>query len=408
MPIFEYKGLTRDGKNTKGIIDSENLRAARQKLKKDGIFVISIEDKKKNQAKKNVNGNRKRTGSVPVNDLSLMIRQLATLIKANIPLVDALTAVSEQVENPILSEAIADCKNMVNEGQSLHKALSRYPHVFSNIFICMAEAGEMSGTLDVILMRLAEFTESQAELKQKVTSAMTYPIIMLVVIGLVIFGLFTKVLPEILTVFESFDGMTLPWYTQAISSTSKVFVESWYLFAGAIAISLFLFFNWKNSTEGRKSWDAISLKLPLVGEIIKMVAISRFTRTLATLLKGGVPMLNAMDIVRNVVDNHVLAVAIDNARSNISEGESIAGPLKKSGHFPPIVIHMVNIGEKTGDLENMLGLVADAYDFQVKAKIETITTILNPIMTLLIGVVIFIIVISIIVPMFDLTSKLGS
>lgn len=406
MPIFEYKGLTKDGKNTKGIIDSENLRAARMKLKKDGIFVVSIEDKKKTVQKK-ASSLRVRSGTVPVNDLSLMTRQLATLVKANIPLVDALTAVSEQVENPILSEAIADCKNMVNEGQSLHKALSKYPNVFNTIFVSMAEAGEMSGTLDVILLRLAEFTEAQAELKQRITSAMTYPIIMLVVITLVIFGLFTKVLPEILNIFESFPDMTLPWYTQAISATSKVFIENWYLFAGFIIITVLLFLNWKNSTEGRKTWDRIALKLPFVGEIVRMVAISRFTRTLATLLTGGVPMLNAMDIVRNVVDNHVLALAIDDARSNISEGESIAGPLKKSGHFPPIVVHMVNIGEKTGDLENMLSLVADAYDFQVKAKVDTITTVLNPIMTLLIGIIIFVIVISIIVPMFELTSKLG-
>ena len=188
-------------KNTKGVIDSENLRAARLKLKKDGIFVVAIEDKKKSSVQKK-SGSRGRSGSVPVKDLSLMTRQLATLIKANVPLVEALTAVSEQVENPILSEALADCKNMVNEGLSLHKAFAKYPTVFSPIFLSMAEAGEMSGTLDVILIRLAEFTESQAELRQRIQSAMTYPIIMLVVITLVIFGLFTKVLPEILAVFE--------------------------------------------------------------------------------------------------------------------------------------------------------------------------------------------------------------
>lgn len=406
MPIFEYKGLTRDGKNTRGVIDSENLRAARMKLKKDGIFVVSIEDKKKSSSQKK-SSSRGRRGTVPVKDLSLMTRQLATLIKANVPLVEALTAVSEQVENPLLSEALADCKNMVNEGLSLHKAFAKYPAIFTPIFLSMAEAGEMSGTLDVILIRLAEFTESQAELRQRIQSAMTYPIIMLVVITLVIFGLFTKVLPEILAVFESFPDMTLPWYTQMISSLSQIFLNNWYFFAGFIIISVILFFNWKNSTEGRKSWDTISLKLPLAGEIIRMVAISRFTRTLATLLNGGVPMLNALDIVRNVVDNHAIAIAIDDAKSNISEGESIAGPLKKSGHFPPLVVHMVNIGEKTGDLENMLTLVADAYDFQVKSKVDTITTILNPLMTLLIGIVIFVIVLSIIVPMFDLTSKLG-
>jgi general secretion pathway protein F len=406
MPIFEYKGTTRDGKNTKGVVDAENLRAARLKLKKDGVFVSSIEDKKR-QAVQKKSGLKIRSGSVPVKDMALMTRQLATLIKANIPLVDALAAISEQVDNPVLAEAIADCKNMINEGQSLHKALAKYPQLFDNIFISMAEAGEMSGNLDTILLRLAEFTEAQAELRQKVSSAMTYPIIMLVVIGAVIFGLFTSVLPKILTIFESFPGITLPWYTQVIASISQVFVNNWYIFLGIIIGSILFFLNWKNSTEGKKSWDAISLKLPLIGEIVKMVAISRFTRTLSTLLVGGVPMLNALDIVRNVVNNHVIALAIDDARSNISEGESIAGPLRKSGLFPPLVVHMVNIGEKTGDLENMLTLVADAYDFQVKAKIESITSLLNPIMTLLIGGVVFIIVLSIIVPMFELTSKMG-
>lgn len=405
MPLYEYKGLARDGKTVKGTIDSENLRAARLKLKKDGIFVVDIKDKQKSSGLKK--STVRKTGNVPVKDMSLMTRQLATLIKANIPLVDALTAISEQVENPVLSEALADCKNMINEGQSLHKALSKYPNIFDKIFISMAEAGEMSGTLDVILLRLAEFTEAQAELRQRIVSAMTYPIIMLVVITLVIFGLFTKVLPEILAIFESMPDMTLPATTQFISSTSKVFVENWYLIGGFIIVSILVFLNWKNSTEGRKSWDAILLKLPVVGEIARMVAISRFTRTLSTLLAGGVPMLNALDIVRNVVDNHVLALAIDEAKSNISEGESIAGPLKNSNQFPPIVVHMVNIGEKTGDLENMLTLVADAYDFQVKSKVDTLTSLLNPIMTLLIGVVIFVIVISIIVPMFDMTSKLG-
>lgn len=406
MPIYEYRGLTREGKNVKGTLDSDNLRTARLKLKKDGIFVVDIKDKKKSQGGAKKSGARK-TGSVPVKDLSLMTRQLATLIKANIPLIDALTAVSEQVENPVLAEAVADCKNMVNEGQSLHKALSKYPSIFNRIYVSMAEAGEMSGTLDIILLRLAEFTESQAELKQRVTGALTYPIIMLVGMVGAMFFLFTKVVPEILTIFESMPDMELPTSTVIVSAISKVFVEQWYIMLGAIVIAVILFFNWKNSTEGRKSWDTLILKIPIVGDVVRMIAISRFTRTLATLLAGGVPMLNAMDIVRNVVDNHVLALAIDEARSNISEGESIAGPLKKSEQFPPIVVHMVNIGEKTGDLENMLTLVSDAYDFQVKAKVDSLTTLLNPVMTLLMGVMVFMIVMAIIVPMFEMTSKLG-
>ena len=199
MPLYDYRGLSKDGKNVKGTLDSDNLRTARLKLKKDGIYVVDIKDKKKTSGvKKNA---IRKTGRVPIKDLSLMTRQLATLIKANIPLVDALTAISEQVENPVLSEAISDCKNMVNEGQSLHKALSKYPNIFNVIYISMAEAGEMSGTLDVILLRLAEFTEAQADLNQKVKSAMVMPVIQLVIMVAAIFFLFIKVVPEIMGAF---------------------------------------------------------------------------------------------------------------------------------------------------------------------------------------------------------------
>ncbi|MFP5519210.1 MAG: type II secretion system inner membrane protein GspF [Bdellovibrionia bacterium] len=402
MPIFEYKGLSRDGKNIKGIIDAENLRAARAKLKKDNIYVVSIADKKKAVAKKN--SGPRSTQKVKVQDLALMTRQLATLIKANIPLVDALTAVSEQVENPTLSEAIADCKNMVNEGGTFHKALGKYPNIFSKIYISMVEAGEMSGSLDVILMRLAEFTEAQAELKAKVSSAMTYPIIMLVVtFGLLAF-LFIFLIPKMVTVFESNPELVLPWFTVVIIQISEFMVNYWYAVFGSMALAFLIFNNWKNSPTGSQQWDGISLRLPIAGPVVRMVAISRFTRTLATLLNGGVPMLTALEIVRNVVDNHVIATSIDEARSNISEGESIAGPLKKSGQFPPIVIHMVNIGEKTGDLENMLSMVSDAYDFQVKNKLDSVTSLMGPVVIVIMGFVIAMLVFAVMVPMFEMTN----
>ncbi|UXR63859.1 type II secretion system inner membrane protein GspF [Bdellovibrio bacteriovorus] len=405
MPIFEYKGLSKDGRNVKGTIDAENQRAARTKLKKDNIFVIDIKDKKKIDPKKK--SGPRTTKAVGVKDLSLMTRQLATLIKANIPLVDALTAVSEQVENPTLSEALADCKNMVNEGSTLHKAMLKYPNVFTTIYVSMVEAGEMSGSLDVILMRLAEFTEAQADLRAKVSSAMTYPIIMLVVtFGLMGF-LFIFLIPKMVTVFESAPQLQLPWYTVALIDASQIAVNYWYLIIGSIMIIYLLFRNWKNTPAGKNQWDAISLKLPLVGPTVRMVAVSRFTRTLATLLNGGVPMLAALDIVRNVVDNHVLALAIDEARSNISEGESIAGPLKKSGQFPPIVIHMVNIGEKTGELENMLSQVSDAYDFQVKTKLEGLTSIMGPVVIVIMGAAIGMIVMAVMVPMFEMANVAG-
>lgn len=401
MPIFEYKGLKRDGKSTKGIIDAENLRAARAKLKKDNIYVVDIKDRKKGDAKK---GKVRSTTKVGVKDLALMTRQLATLIKANIPLVDALTAISEQVENPTLSEAIADCKNMVNEGSPLAKALSKYPNIFNNIYLSMVEAGEMSGSLDVILLRLAEFTEAQADLRAKVSSAMMYPIIMLSVTFALMAFLFTFLIPKMVTVFESMPNLVLPWYTIMLVNVSQFMVNYWYLVFGSVVLIVVLFRNWKNSPSGRDQWDAISLRLPVAGPAVRMVAVSRFTRTLATLLNGGVPMLGALDIVRNVVDNKVIAAAIDDARNNIAEGESIAGPLKKSGQFPPIVIHMVNIGEKTGDLENMLSQVADAYDFQVKNKLEALTSIMGPVVIVLMGFAIGAVVFAVMIPMFEMTN----
>lgn len=409
MPIFEYRGLNNKGNNVKGVVDSENLRAARLKLKKDGIFVTDIKDKKKATAaltknkKKGFNNNK----SVPVQDLALMTRQLATLIKANIPLVDALAAVSEQVENQTLSEAIADCKNAVNEGSPLYKALAKYPGMFNTMYVSMAEAGEMSGTLDTILIRLSEFTESQNELRSRVKGALTYPLIMLTATVGLLFFLFVYLVPKMQDIFDSDPDLTIPWYTEVVFTMSGLAVNYWWLFLAVGLISYFMFFQWKQTPNGKNQWDAISLKIPLMGQVNRMVAVSRFTRTLATLLNGGVPMLTAMQIVRNVVDNNVIAKAIDDARGNISEGESIAGPLKKSGQFPPIVIHMVNIGEKTGELESMLIQVADAYDFQVKAKIDTVTALINPIILLFMGVTVAFIVLAVMMPMFEMTNRLG-
>lgn len=407
MPIFEYRGLTRDGKNKKGNVDADNIRTARAKLKKDGIYVVDIRDKKKASEANSRKKKTVTTATVPVSDMALMTRQLATLIKSNIPLVDALTAVSEQVENPVLQVTIADCKNMVNEGSTFHKALTKYPSIFDTIYLSMVEAGEMSGSLDVILLRLAEFTESANQLRSKVKSAMTYPVIMLVVtLGLLGF-LFVFVIPKMMAVFESMPNLELPWYTTIVMDISGILVNYWYVFPGVGFVSWLLFTNWKKTPEGRKKWDAISLRLPLFGEMNRMVSVSRFTRTLATLLNGGVPMLNAMQIVRNVVDNEIIAVAIDEARSNISEGESISGPLKKSGQFPPIVIHMVTIGEKTGELEQMLVQVSDAYDFQVKNKLEGLTGLIGPVVLVVMGFAIGVIVFSVMIPMFQLTDAAG-
>jgi general secretion pathway protein F len=219
--------------------------------------------------------------------------------------------------------------------------------------------------------------------------------------------MFIFVIPKMVTVFESAPELKLPWYTVALIDISTFMTNYWWVLALAAVAAYVMFNNWKKSPAGAKQWDKISLVLPVAGPVVRMVAVARFTRTLSTLLTGGVPMLQALDIVRNVVDNHVLSIAIEEARNNISEGESIAGPLKKSGEFPPIVIHMVSIGEKTGELENMLGQVADAYDFQVKNKVDAMTGLMGPVVIVIMGLVIAVIVFSVMIPMFEMTNAVG-
>ncbi len=401
--MFEYKGLNKKGSNVKGTIDAENVRAAKTRLKKQGVYVQALKDRSKgNKGKKNkkVNASRK----VNVKDLAMMTRQLATLLKANIPLVDSLAAVSEQVENESLAETMAEIKNMVNEGQPLYKSMAKYPKTFDIIFLSMTEAGEMSGTLDTILIRLAEFTESANELQSKVKSAMIYPLIMIVVTIAILGVVFTYVVPKMVEIFEASEDLILPWFTLLIIDLSDIVIEYWPVIIIATFVLFFIFRNWKNSPNGRKTWDKIVLKIPVMGKLLRLVAVSRFAQTLSTLLNGGVPMLAAMDIVRNVVNNDVLAVAIDDARENISEGESIAGPLKRSGQFPPMVIHMISIGEKTGELESMLEQVSKAYDFQVNTEVDGLTALMEPVMIVVMGGVIGSIVVAIMVPLFDMMN----
>ncbi len=401
MPVYEYKGLNKRGKNVRSTIDAENMRIARTRLKKEGVYVVDIKDKSKNKRKSK--SKTSSTKSVGVKDLSLMTRQLATLLRANIPLVESVGACADQMENPVLKDCLYDCKNMINEGSPFYKALGKYPKIFDTIFVSMCEAGEMSGTLDVILIRLAEFKEAQNELNSKVTSALAYPVIMVIFMLGILAVMFLFVVPKMTSIFED-AGMELPWYTQLVIDFSGILVNYWMVIILGLVSFTILFRNWKNSKNGRKKWDYILLKLPLVGKLARMIAVSRFTRTLSTLLTGGVPMLNAMDIVKNVVNNHQISVAIEDARDNISEGENIAGPLKRSGQFPPIVIHMVNIGEKTGELENMLEQVSDSYDFQVKNAVSGLTSILEPLLIIVMGGVIAVIVFSMLVPMFEMAN----
>ncbi len=405
MSIYEYKGFTKQGKSVKGVVESDSQRNARLKLKREGIFVSEMKDKAKAKA-----ASGKKAGAnnskVSVQDLSQVTRQLATLVKANIPLVESLGAVSEQSENLVLKEAFSDLRNAVNEGSTLNKALHKYPRVFTNIYITMVEAGEVSGTLDIILIRLAEFLEAQHELSSRVRSAMIYPAVMITFTFLILIALFVFLVPTMRDIFEG-EGQELPKLSQAVFGMSD-FITTYYIpLIIGIVLLVFMFLSWKRSPQGSLQWDGMVLNFPIVGRLARLIAVSRFTRTLSTLLAGGVQIIDALKIVQNVVNNQVLAIAIGNAANNIREGESIAGPLKKSGQFPPIVIHMIHVGEKTGDLETMLTQVSEAYDFQVKNDIDGLTSLLEPILLVMMGGVIAIIIFAILMPMFEMQNFAG-
>lgn len=408
MPVFEYKALTAAGKAVQGLREAESPKTLRAALKRDGVFLTEVlgEQQQQAQAKRDVNVRRWVVGRVSAEDLSVMTRQLAVLIHAGIPLVESLAALVEQVEHDRLKRVVSDVRQRVNEGASLADALAAHPRVFTGLFVNMIRAGESSGALDVVLVRLADFTESQARLRSKIVATMIYPVAMLVIGTLVLGALFTVVIPKITKIFEDTKAV-LPWTTKVLIAFSTFMAHSWWAVLLGQVLLVWGFFRWKASAAGRARWDRFKLTVPVFGRLIRTIAIGRFSRTLATLLKSGVPLLAAMDIVKNVVGNVRLAEVIEQARVSIQEGESIAAPLKRSGEFPPLVHHMVAVGEKSGSLEEMLGNVADAYEDQVETTVAALTSLLEPFMIVAMGVVVAFIVFSILMPILQINSLAG-
>jgi len=408
MPVFEYKALTAAGKAVQGLKEAESPKALRGALKRDGVFLTEVlgEQQQQAQQQRDVNPTRWVISRVGAEDLAVMTRQLAVLIHAGIPLVESLAALVEQVEHERLKRVVSEVRQRVNEGASLADALAAHPRVFNGLFVNMIRAGESSGALDVVLVRLADFTESQARLRSKIVATMIYPVAMLVIGTLVLGALFTVVIPKITKIFEDTKAV-LPWTTKVLIAFSTFMASYWWLMLALQILSIWGFFRWKASPAGRARWDRFKLTVPVFGRLIRTIAIGRFSRTLATLLKSGVPLLAAMDIVKNVVGNVRLAEVIEQARVSIQEGESIAAPLKRSGEFPPLVHHMVAVGEKSGSLEEMLGNVADAYEDQVETTVAALTSLLEPFMIVAMGVVVAFIVFSILMPILQINSLAG-
>lgn len=419
MPVFEYSGLTEAGKSVRGLKDAESRKALRTVLRKDGIFLTDArsadgaggaaslghgtpqplsETLSREVDLRAIFGSR-----VSAQDLAIATRQLATLIGAGITLPESLTALVEQIEHPRLKKVMGSVKQRVNEGASLADALADHPRVFSTLYVNMIRAGESSGALDVVLNRLADFTESQAALRNKLLGAMLYPAIMVVVGIAIVAILFVVVIPKVTKIFEDMN-VALPWTTRILIALSSFARDYWFALLLAIPLLLWGARRFLRTPKGRDWWDRKQLTLPVFGELLRMLALARFAKTLATLLSSGVPLLTALDIVKNIVHNSLLARVIEDARDAIREGESIAAPLKRSGQFPPLVHHMIAIGEKSGQLEEMLRNVAKSYDAQVEMRIGALTSLLEPVMIVAMGVGVAFIVFSILMPIMQLTS----
>lgn len=405
MPVYEYVALNAGGRSVKGSLDAENPRVARQKLRTQGIFptelkeTLALAETKSRDIKKYFRSNR-----VPGADLAVATRQLSTLVGAGLPLVGALQALSEQTENHTLKRILVSVRENVEEGTALAKALASYPKVFPRLYVNLVASGEASGTLDTVLNNLADHLESQMSLKRKITSALAYPVLMLIICTLVVGALLTFVVPKIVEIFQR-QNLTLPLPTQIVLLMSHFLVNYWYLVILLFVASIFAARVYYQSENGRAKIDEALLKLPIFGKLYNKISTARIARTLSTLLGSGVELLTALDISKNIVGNVHLVAALEKAREGVREGRSLAGELSKSGRFPTMVCHMIAVGEKSGELEQMLSRAATSYENEVNSTLSGLTSLLEPVMMILVGGIVLFIVISVLLPMADLIGK---
>jgi general secretion pathway protein F len=407
MAVYAWRGVNAAGKAVKGVRDADNPKQLRTLLKKDGVLVTELLESSEAAKKRGREIDLKRMfNRVGTREIAVSTQQLAVLLRSGIPLVEALTALIDQLDQPELKAAFTDTRDKVNEGISFAEALRNHPKYFEDLYVNMVAAGEASGTLEAVLQRLAEFLDAQAKLKSKVQSALAYPLFMAFASTIIIGVMMTVVVPKVTSIFQDFN-QSLPWYTELLIWTSDVISGYWWLIFTVIGVSIWYFRRWRATEEGRKKWDRFELKIPLFGQLFLMVAVARFARTLSTLLTSGVPVLRAMEITRNVLGNTELMRVVDEARNSVREGEGLAKPLRASKRFPPIVTHMIAIGEKSGQLEEMLEHVALAYDQQVEVRVAAMTSLLEPLIIVVMGGVSGGIAFSILMPLLQINEFVG-
>jgi general secretion pathway protein F len=414
MPAYAYTGLNRTGKTIKGIETADNVATLKALLKRQGVYLTAVSETAGGSA-----SSSRATGGggreidfgqffdrIRPKDVSGVTRLMSTLLCAGVTLPESLVALTDQVESPRFKNVLSDVGAKVNEGSSLADAMASHPKVFSKLYINMVRAGEASGSLETVLIRIADFMDQQEELRSKVTTAMFYPMAMALVGVGVVTLLMVKVVPGIAEMFAG-QGAELPFTTSALIWVSSIIAGYWWLIIMASIGGVYGFKKWRATPAGRELTDRFLLGMPVVGELARKIAVARFARTLSTMLASGVQLLQALDIVRSLLGNMVLEKVLTTARDEIREGAGIAASLKRSGQFPPLVTHMIAVGERSGQLEQMLTDLADAYDREASAAITRATAVLEPIMIVLMGGSVGFIVFAIMTPILQM-NQMGS
>jgi type IV pilus assembly protein PilC len=411
MPVFQYTIRDAAGKTQTRVSEAENQGLLARQLREQGFTVTKIRQTKAKTTRPQAGGGPVVKGSVKLTELSIFCRQFSTMVDAGVSLVRCLSVLQEQATSTRLKRITADIQAEVEAGNSLSKSMSKYPRVFSNLFIGLVRAGEVGGVLEESLQRLSHFLEKDLELRRKVKSAMTYPAIVAFVAVAIVIGLVTFIVPKFIDLFKELGVKEFPWMTKFLMDCSHGLTDDFPKRQIFIIVAIVLFvFGYKmfgRTKFGKRLLDRLKLKVPVFGPLNHKIALARFSRTLGTLLVSGVPILQAMETVAGTVDNDILAEAIMNARARIREGDRIGDPLKKSGLFPPMVVQMISIGEESGALDAMLTKVAEFYEQEVDAALDALTSAIEPVMIVFLGGVVCFIVVAMFMPMVAVIQSLS-
>ena len=404
--IFSYRALDTAGAVVRGTLEADNRNLVIESLLHQNYTIVEIKEDRNKEAAKKSSLSFSLFENVKINDLSLFTRQLSTMISAGLPIVRSFQILEEQTRNPMLRRAVGDIRTNLEGGMALNDCMAQHPKIFSPMYVSMVKAGETGGALDTILSRLADTLERDREINSKVKSASIYPIMILCVALLVVIFILTFVMPTFVEQFDA-SGTELPAFTAFFMGVSY-FIRDNGLLLLIVIILLVVGLKWVGTKpNGRLFFDRLYLNLPIVGKAIKRIAVSRFTRILGTLIKSGVPILEALEVLRGVVGNQVISDAIGEARDSIREGQSVAAPIAATGVFEPMVTQMISVGEETGALDDMLERMAVFYDNEVNFAIDALLKSLEPIMIIFVAGIIGAIIIATYLPIFNIVSTLG-